>query len=150
MRHDAVTGPRFEVMQRFDKDDLETLRYAIGLRRAGIIDPRTDHLLGKILQNIGRVAASQMNTEGSINASTRNDEEFDSDVALYAVKSCDKVDLCRTGVEIFKFIMDGVKMQIKERHRFYGRIKRKAVPCRFEEAMQATDFFYNTRQGAIQ
>ena len=150
MRHDAVTGHRFEVMQRFEKEDLETLRYAIGLRRAGIIDPRTDLLLGRILQNIGRIAVSQMIKEGKLNNATKRDKEFDSDVALYAVKSCDKVDLCRTGVEIFKFIMDGVKMQIKERHRFYGRIKRKAVLCRFEEAMQATDFFYNTRQGAIQ
>ena len=150
MRHDAVIGPRFEVMRRFNSEDLETLRYAIGLRRAGIIDPRTDSLLGKILQNIGRIAVCQMKNQGKLTLKVRMDEDFDADATLYAVDACNSTDLTRNGPEIFKYILDRVKSRIANRVRDGDRLKRKAELVGMQGVKILTDFFGNIQQGAIQ
>ncbi len=144
MRDDAVN---FSVKDRFTDSDIADLRYAIGLRRAGVIDSKTDSVLGRLLQNMGRLAVCSMIHSGSLTLKTRRDADFDADVTLYAVNACDDVDLCRSGLEIFSYIVERVKSRIKDRIRYGSRKKRSAVLEPIGCTVETSDFYGGKTQG---
>ena len=73
------------------------LKYALALRRAGLLSPTAETELGRMLQNIGRFAIASMTSRGQRTSRTGHDPDFIADVFLYACPVCARGDLTMSG-----------------------------------------------------
>jgi hypothetical protein len=123
------------------------LKYALALRRAGLLSPTAETELGRMLQNIGRFATCSMIRRGQLKFATRRDPDFDLDVTMYACQVCDRVDLTQSGEAIFGYIVQAVKNRIKNRLRNAATMKRSAELVGIDAVtLPSTDIFGNIEQ----
>lgn len=116
------------------------LRYALALKRAGLLSPAAETELGRMLQNIGRFAIASMTSRGQLTSRTGHDPDFIADVYLYACIVCERADLTMSGKAIFSYIVKGVKNRIKNRLRNASTMSRTAVLVDVENVSALCDF----------
>lgn len=126
------------------QDWADALKEALIRRANGTLDWRGDMLLGKCLMNVARCAVCEMKLEGKLQFETRHDVEFDPNCAMWAVEVSNKVDVGKTGKEIFCYIRTGVKNRIKNYIAMKSRAKRRGDEVSLEDCDKITDIFGNT------
>ena len=120
------------------------LRDALVLRRSGHLDYEMDAQLGTMYTNVTRWAIATMVTQGKLLRETGLDQDFFSEMLIWAITSSDKADLTKDPEAILVYIKNSVINAAKAYLRSKGRLKRKGTLVDLSEiAEQKTDLFGN-------
>ena len=120
------------------------LRDALVLRRSGHLDSEMDAQLGTMYTNVTRWAIATMVTQGKLLRETGLDQDFFSEMLIWAITSSDKADLTKDPEAILVYIKNSVINAAKAYLRSKGRLKRKGTLVDLSEiAEQKTDLFGN-------
>ena len=120
------------------------LRDALVLRRSGHLDYEMDAQLGTMYTNVTRWAIATMVTQGKLLRETGLDQDFFSEMLVWAITSSDKADLTKDPEAILVYIKNSVINAAKAYLRSKGRLKRKGTLVDLSEiAEQKTDLFGN-------
>ena len=120
------------------------LRDALVLRRSGKLDYEMDAQLGTMYTNVTRWAIATMVTQGKLLRETGMDQDFFSEMLVWAITSSDKADLTKDPEAILVYIKNSVINAAKAYLRSKGRLKRKGTLVDLSEiAEQKTDLFGN-------
>ena len=120
------------------------LRDALVLRRSGKLDSEMDAQLGTMYTNVTRWAIATMVTQGKLLRETGLDQDFFSEMLIWAITSSDKADLTKDPEAILVYIKNSVINAAKAYLRSKGRLKRKGTLVDLSEiAEQKTDLFGN-------
>lgn len=118
------------------------LRDALVLRRRGKLDSEMDAQLGTMYTNVTRWAIATMVTQGKLLRETGLDQDFFSEMLIWAITSSDKADLTKDPEAILVYIKNSVINAAKAYLRSKGRLKRKGTLVDLSEiAEQKTDLF---------
>ena len=118
------------------------LRDALLLRRSGRLDSEMDAQLGTMYTNVTRWAIATMVTQGKLLRETGLDQDFFSEMLVWAITSSDKADLTKDPEAILVYIKNSVINAAKAYLRSKGRLKRKGTLVDISQiAEQKTDLF---------